>query len=84
MKCKSIAHNSYSLVRAFHRRNEVLIERPNKIFTEVALFHARLPRKGRGWCRKAEIQCINSIRVLAAETVQKAKSGHPGGFSPVL
>jgi len=25
-----------------------------------------------------EIKCINSIRVLAADTVEKAKSGHPG------
>lgn len=54
MKCKSIAHNSYSLVRAFHRRNEVLIELSNKKFPEVDFIHVRLPRKGKGQCRKGQ------------------------------
>lgn len=33
-----------------------------------------------------EKECINTIRLLAADTVEKAKSGHPGapmGLAPV-
>ena len=35
---------------------------------------------------KLATKCINNIRVLAADTVEKAKSGHPGapmGLAPL-
>ena len=55
--------------------------RPGSVF-----YHIDLLKGEKNTMSSIEQKCINTIRVLAAETVQKANSGHPGapmGMAPM-